>query len=54
MAVEYKIENIDYFENDAILVIGGQRIYFQFTHSPTLAEALSWLFHDGQTRFMSK
>jgi hypothetical protein len=28
--IEYKIVDIDYFENDAILVVGETRYYFQF------------------------
>lgn len=28
--IDYKIVDIDYFENDAILVVGENRYYFQF------------------------
>lgn len=39
-----KIVDIDYWENDAILVKDGKRHYFQFSGSePTLSEALQWV-----------
>ncbi len=31
MNVEYQIVDIDYWENDAVLVIGENRYYFQFS-----------------------
>lgn len=42
---QYTIEDIDYWENDAFLVIGSQkqRFYFQFTDEPTIEAALNFL-----------
>ena len=41
--IEYEITNIDYWENDAILVLNGYRIYFQWSKEPSLYEALRFI-----------
>ena len=42
--VEYEIVDIDYFENDAILVVGDRRYYFQWDAKdhPTIIDALDF------------
>lgn len=44
-SVEYIIADIDYWEQDADLYIGGHRFYFQFSKEagPTLEEALKFI-----------
>lgn len=45
--IEYKITDIDYWEQDAILVIDGKwKFYFQFsdtTKPPSIDDALEYL-----------
>jgi hypothetical protein len=45
---EYKIEDVDYWENDAFLVLDGNRYYFQFGSEPSIKEALWFLFSEGR------
>ncbi len=47
--IEYEIVDVDYWENDAILVIDGKRIYFQWdgTRHPTFEDAINFLITDG-------
>jgi hypothetical protein len=43
--VEYKIVEIDYWENDAVLVVGESRYYFQWSDTsrePTIIDALNF------------
>lgn len=42
--VEYEITDIDYFENDAVLVVGENRYYFQWDakNPPTIIDALDF------------
>ena len=51
--VEYKIVDIDYWENDAFLMVDGDKHYFQFGKEPTLAEALQFLFSEGKIHVRS-
>lgn len=46
--VEYKIVDIDYWENDAFLVVDGTKHYFQFGKKPNLKSALEFLFNQGK------
>lgn len=50
---KYEIVDVDYWENDAILVIGNQRIYFQWdgTRHPTIEDALSFLIKDLKSKY---
>lgn len=43
--MEYEIIEVDYWEQDATLVIDGLRIYFQFDSKvgPTLLQALKFI-----------
>lgn len=45
----YKIDDVDYWENDAFLVTPeGKRIYFQFGgNHPTVGDALEFLLSEG-------
>lgn len=42
--VEYEIVDIDYSENDAVLVVGDNRYYFQWDakNPPTIIDALDF------------
>lgn len=44
MNIEYQIVDIDYWEGDAILVVGENRYYFQFDKliPPTIIDALDF------------
>jgi hypothetical protein len=44
----YKIVDVDYWENDAFLVVDGKRHYFQFSKEPTFKDALWYLFCEGR------
>lgn len=46
--MEWKITNVDYFEQDAFLIIDNEQFYFQFSmdEGPSLAAALSFIKHD--------
>lgn len=48
--MEFSIEDVDYFEQDAILVIGTERHFFQWNglNHPTLGDALTFLFMEGK------
>lgn len=46
--LEYDIVDIDYYEKDAILVVGDQRFYFQFQYQPTIGEALLFFQRDSK------
>ena len=48
-AVEYEIVDIDYFENDAILIVGDNRYYFQWDAKaePTIIDALEFMKQDS-------
>jgi hypothetical protein len=43
-SIEYEITDIDYFENDAVLVVDGNRYYFQWDakSEPTIVDALDF------------
>lgn len=43
-SIDYEIVDIDYFENDAVLVIDGNRYYFQWDAkaAPTIVDALDF------------
>jgi hypothetical protein len=44
--VEYDIVDIDYLENDAVLVVGENRYYFQWsdtTREPTIIDTLDFM-----------
>ena len=47
--VEYEIVDIDWFENDAVLVVGDNRYYFQWDakEEPTIIDALEFLKQDS-------
>jgi hypothetical protein len=51
--VEYSIENIDYWERDAILVVGDLRIYFQWDAKdhPTIEDALRFLSNEVDAKW---
>ena len=44
-SITYSIEDVDYWENDAFLVIGEHKFYFQWDalKPPTLEDALNFL-----------
>lgn len=48
--VEYEIVDIDYFENDAVLVVGDNRYYFQWDvkAEPTIIDALEFFKKDSK------
>ena len=48
--VEYEIVDIDYFENDAVLVVGDNRYYFQWDAKaePTIIDALEFFKKDSK------
>ena len=48
--IEYEIVDVDYFENDAILVVGGNRYYFQWDakSEPTIIDALDFFKKDSK------
>lgn len=48
LQAKYEITEIDYWEQDATLVIEGRRVYFQFSKEPTLAEAIDFLVRDSK------
>ena len=52
--VEFEITDVDYWENDAILVYKGERHYFQFADEPSLANALRYLFIDGKIEILGE
>ncbi len=52
--MEYDIVRIDYFENDAFLLVNGELHYFQFNTKPTLEDALVYLFNDGKVKLCSQ
>jgi tRNA U34 5-carboxymethylaminomethyl modifying GTPase MnmE/TrmE len=41
--IEYEIINVDYWDEDALLVLNGHRIYFQWQEEPSLDEALRFI-----------
>jgi hypothetical protein len=44
--IEYDIVDIDYWENDAVLVVGENRYYFQWSDTsrePTIVDALDFM-----------
>jgi hypothetical protein len=47
--VEYEIVDIDWFENDAVLVVGDNRYYFQWDAKaePTIIDALEFFKKDS-------
>jgi hypothetical protein len=49
---DYKITDIDYWENDAFLEIDGERYYFQFNDEPSLVEALYFLFTENRIKIV--
>lgn len=51
--VEYTIENIDYWEQDATLVVGNKRIYFQWDakNHPTIEDALEYLSNEVESKY---
>jgi len=48
--VEYEITDVDYFENDAILVVDDRKYYFQWDakSEPTIIDALEFLKLDSR------
>lgn len=55
MIIEHKvyITDIDYWEKDAILLVGEDRYYFQFhTDEPTVEEAIEYIadWNEGKLR----
>ena len=48
--IEYEIVDVDYFENDAILVVGNNKYYFQWDakSEPTILDALDFFKKDSQ------
>jgi hypothetical protein len=46
--IEYEIVDVDYFENDAVLVVDGNRYYFQWEakSEPTIVDALNFYKKD--------
>jgi hypothetical protein len=49
-SIEYEITYVDYFENDAILVVDGRKYYFQWDakSEPTIIDALEFLKLDSR------
>ena len=47
---EFKITDVDYFENDALLHVNDKLLYFQFsdTQGATLGAALEYLLREGK------
>ena len=48
--VEYEIADVDYFENDALLVVDGRKYYFQWDakSEPTIVDALEFFKQDSR------
>ena len=48
--VEYEIADVDYFENDAYLVVDGSKYYFQWDakSEPTIVDALEFFKQDSK------
>ena len=48
--IEYDIVDVDYFENDAILVVDGNSYYFQWNgkNKPTIIDALEFFKQDSR------
>lgn len=48
--IEYEITDVDYFENDAILVVDGRNYYFQWDakSEPTIIDALEFFKRDSR------
>lgn len=46
--IEYEIADIDYYEQDAILVVGENRYYFQWDakNPPTIIDALNFMHNE--------
>lgn len=57
--VEYSIESVDYWEQDAFLVINGARFYFQFgmkdrkdgEEFPTIMDALWYFSNEVESKY---
>lgn len=51
--VMYRIVDIDYWEQDAILEIEGERIYFQWDakNHPTIKDALKYLSKEVDSKY---
>ena len=49
-SIKYEIVDVDYFENDAILVVDGNRYYFQWDakSEPTIIDALDFFKKDSK------
>ena len=48
-SIEYEITDVDYFENDAILVVDDRKYYFQWDakSEPTIVDALEFFKRDS-------
>ena len=48
--VEYEIVDVDYFENDAYLVVDGRKYFFQWDakSEPTILDALEFFRKDSK------
>lgn len=45
--IDYKIHDIDYWEQDAVITIGDDSFYFQFDDEPTFEEAMMYIRTQG-------
>lgn len=48
--IEYEIVDVDYFENDAYLVVDGKKYFFQWgaKSEPTIVDALEFFKKDSK------
>ena len=48
--IEYEIIDVDYFENDAYLVVDGRKYFFQWDtkSEPTIVDALEFFKKDSK------
>lgn len=48
--IEYEIVDVDYFENDAYLVVDGRKYFFQWDakSEPTILDALEFFKNDSK------
>ena len=48
--IEYEIVDVDYFENDAYLVVDGRKYFFQWNakSEPTIVDALEFFKKDSK------
>ena len=52
--IEYEIVEVDYFEQDAFLVIGNNRLYFQWNgiEPPTIFDAIRYVKNEIDSKYI--